>query len=75
MIRKITLLMIIALAIYSFTYFGSNSDIPKSTNRSTVLFNAYDGITPSNVGKTTNQNFVNIPIHYEGAKSLGDAGP
>ena len=73
MIRKITLLMIIALAIYSFTYFGSNSDIPKSTNRSTVLFNAYDGITPSNVGKTTNQNFVNIPIHYEGAKSLGDA--
>lgn len=72
MVKKTTIFLILALAAYSFSYFGQQSDIPKPTNRSTVIYNAYDGVTPVNTEKARNPQFVNIPMKFEEQKIVGD---
>lgn len=71
MIKKITLLLVLGLAIYSFTYFGQQSNFPKSNNRSTILYEADDGNAQDNVRH--NPEFCTIPIKFEEGKTLGGA--
>jgi hypothetical protein len=72
MYRKITLLMVLALTIYSFSYFGQKSDGPITYNRATIIYNAFDGETPVNSTKTPNLQFGNLPMIFEEQKVVGD---
>jgi Secretion system C-terminal sorting domain len=72
MIKKTTLLVLVALAVYSFSYFGEKSDNPVRTNRATILYKAYDGEAPVYKGSTSNPQFWNAPMVFEGAKTVGD---
>jgi hypothetical protein len=72
MVKKITLLVIVALAVSAFSYFGQQSDVPKVTNRATVLYQAYDGIAPTLRDRAPNPQFVNTSMKFEGQKVVGD---
>jgi Secretion system C-terminal sorting domain len=72
MLRKTTLLVLVALAVYSFSYFGAKSDIPLKTNGATQIFNAYDGEAPINKSRTPNPQFSTVPMVFEGPKLAGD---
>jgi hypothetical protein len=72
MVKKTTLFLIVALAVYAFSYFGQQSEIPKVTNRATVIYQAYDGIAPINKDRAPNPQFVNTPMKFEGQKIVGD---
>jgi hypothetical protein len=73
MFKKITLLMAVGLAISSFTYFGKNSDFPNKPIEKVIRFNADAGYSSGNESRTHNPGFVNIPMKFEGAKTVGDA--
>ncbi len=72
MIKKITLLLLLAVAIYSFSYFSQNSDNPGLNNRVTVINEAFDGDAPVNTNKTPNPQFGDVPMKFEKEKIIGD---
>jgi hypothetical protein len=72
MLKKITIFLLLAVAIYSFSYFSQNSDGPKLNNRVTVLNQAYDGEASVYTNKTPNPKFCNLPMTFEGQKVVGD---
>lgn len=72
MVKKITILLLFAAAIYSFSYFSQDSDNPRLTNRSTVIYTAFDGNTLVNANKTPVPQFSDRPMIFEGQKIVGD---
>jgi hypothetical protein len=69
MTKKITILMVLALTICSFTYFGHNNDAPKVYDRVTIQNQANTGFENTS---NPNPKFYNAPMNFEGPKSVGD---
>ncbi len=72
MVKKITLLVIVALAVSAFSYFGQQSDGHKVIYRAAFINNPDDGFAPINKVKAPNTQSVNIPMIFEGQKIVGD---
>ncbi len=72
MLKKITIFLLLAAAIYSFSYFSQNSDGPILNNRVTVLNQAYDGEASVYTNKTPNPQFGDILMKFENEKTVGD---
>ncbi len=73
MSKKITLLMVLALTICSFTYFNQTSDQPKVTARCSVVYTAYDGNSNIPTKKIANPQFNSSPMVFEKGRTVSDA--